>query len=278
MAAYTDGTLIKASGPEIDMVKAYQGKEERRWIPDPPTFNNMGLNWSDVKPIPDADWAQIPAGPPFPSRADGTLIKGSDQAVYVMMSGRRCHIPDPDTFNAKGYNWGAVQQVDDDDLNAIPLGAALPSVDAYQPRFPITTSRDDSFPGCGGHMHTDVNIASSGALNAVTRTWEDTILRGFRGAVAVAVTDQNLKPLWVSPTQLYGVDGSIFGTHDRTENWNAQVPAAVLPQVRKIAIIQQWNPKDVFDDIQAWLGGIASVANQLGPIATDVAAIAAVAG
>jgi hypothetical protein len=275
MAAYADGTLIKASGPEVDMVKYFDGKEERRWVPDPPTFSNMGLKWDNVQQIPDADWNEIPAGPPFPSRADGTLLKGSDPKVYVMLSGQRCWVPDPDTFNTRGYNWAAIRQVADDDLNAIPVGTPLPSADAMHPRFPITASQEDSFPGSGGHMHTDVNIASSGALNAVTRTWEDTALRGFRGAVAVSVTDQNLKPLWVSPTQLYGVNGTMMGgAHDRTDNWNAVVPAAILPQIRKIAIIQQWNPKEVFDDIQAWLGGLASVASQLGPIVQTVATIA----
>jgi hypothetical protein len=276
MTAYADGTLIKASSPDIDMVKHFQGKEERRCIPDPPTFNNMGLKSANIKQIADAEWEAIPAGPAFPSRADGTLLKGSNPAIYVMLSGQRRLIPDADTFNARGYKRAAIHQVEDEDLNAIPAGATLPSVEAHQPRFPITASQENSFPGSGGHMHTTINLVSSGDLNAVTRTWEDTKLRGFRGAVAVAVTDQNLKTLWVSATQLYGVDGTMMGTHDRTENWSAKVPAPILPQIRKIAIIQQWNPKDVFNDIQAWLGGLAAVANQIEPIVQDVATIAAV--
>jgi hypothetical protein len=152
-----------------------------------------------------------------------------------------------------------------------------PKNQATAPRFPISASQFDSFKDSGGHMRCTVNIQESGAVDCVIRIWEDTALRGFRGAVAVAVTDQNANPLWVSPTKVYGVDGGMFGTHDRTENWSAQVPTDVLHQIRKVAIIQQWNPKNAFDDIEAWLNGLESVANQIKPIAQDVAAVAAVA-
>jgi hypothetical protein len=52
MAAYADGTLIKASGPEVAMVKYIGDRPERRWIPDPPTLNDMGLNWGAMKWTP----------------------------------------------------------------------------------------------------------------------------------------------------------------------------------------------------------------------------------
>src|SRR5262249_4287950 len=58
MATYPDGTLLKASGPEIDRMEAGQ----RRGIPDPDTFNCMGLNWGAVKTISDSEWNQIPKG------------------------------------------------------------------------------------------------------------------------------------------------------------------------------------------------------------------------
>jgi hypothetical protein len=152
------------------------------------------------------------------------------------------------------------------------------------PKFPITKSQSNSFEhGSGGLMDTTVTIAASGALTAATRTREVTALHGFEGAVAVAVTNQNLDLLWVSPTQRFGVDGRDIGRSDRTDDWNAQIPPAILPQIRKVAIIQRWNPKNVFDDIQAWLKGLTTVAsdinslvNQIKPIAQDVEAVVAV--
>ena len=124
LSMFPDGTLLKASGPEVDM---FQGWVGRRHIPDPQTFNYMGLNWGAVQTISDAFWANlIPIGPPFPSRADGTLLQGSGSEVYVMGNGDRHWIPDPATFDALGYKWSNVQPVADADLNAIPLGAQVP--------------------------------------------------------------------------------------------------------------------------------------------------------
>jgi hypothetical protein len=124
MATFPDETLLKASGPEIDRIEG----GARRWIPDPPTFNCMGLNWGAVKTISDTEWGRIPKGAPYPSRADNTLLQASDPKVYVMTGCYRHWIPDPDTFNARGYNWGAIQHVSDADLAAIPEGKQIPSV------------------------------------------------------------------------------------------------------------------------------------------------------
>lgn len=153
-----------------------------------------------------------------------------------------------------------------------------PPHQVVQPAFPISDSQDDNFPGSGGYMHTDVTITKngdgSGHLNAVTHIWEVTKLRGFRGSVAVAVLDENKQRLWVSGTQTYGVDGTMIGTHDRTENWSDTVPAQLLPGVRYLAIIQKWNPNNAFNDINNWLQGIGTVANELAPIIKTVTTIA----
>ena len=265
--AYPDGTLLKASGAEVDIMQGH----ERRWIPDPQTFNYMGLNWNAIVNISDAAWAAIPAGPPLPSRSDGTLLQGSAAVIYLMQNGQRHAIPDLATLAALGYSLNNVQSVADADLSAIPLGAPVPE-GGVQPSFPITASQDNNFPGSGGFMHTDATIYASGLLNAVTHTWEVTDLRGFRGAVAVALLDQSQNSIWVSATQHYGVDGRWIGTSDRTDNWNDNVPAAILPNARYIAIIQQWDPNVVLD-IEQWIQGLANVAQSLGPIVQAISTI-----
>jgi hypothetical protein len=143
------------------------------------------------------------------------------------------------------------------------------------PKFPFSASQDDSFSGSGGVMHTDVTVYANGLLNAVTHSRELTALRGFKGVAAAAVLDENKAKLWVSDTQPCGVDGSLFGTSDRTINWNANIPAPILPSIRYIAIIQQWNPNGIFNDIENWLNGIGDVAKQLGPIIQAVETIGA---
>src|SRR5437870_1186984 len=127
MATYPDGTLLRASGPEVDRME----RGQRRWIPDPATFNCMGLNAGAIQTIADSEWKQIPQGAPYPSRADGTLLQGSGPQVYVVMGCQRHFIPDPETFTAYKYNWSAIQHVSDADLTAIPQGAQLPSVHIY---------------------------------------------------------------------------------------------------------------------------------------------------
>jgi hypothetical protein len=267
--SYPDGTLLKASGPQIDLIQGH----ERRWIPDPPTFNYMGLDWNAVQTISDANWNAIPVGPPLPSRSDGTLLKDSNPPVYVMQVGERRWIPDPATFNALGYNWGAIQYVLDADLNAIPLGPQIPEGGGVHPAYPIVGSQDNQFPGSGGYMHTDATIYASGLLNAVTHTWEVTDLRGFKGAVAVALLDQDQNKIWCSATQHFGVDGRWIGTSDRYDNWSDNVPTDILANARFLAIIQQWDP-NLVADIEAWLAGLANVAQALGPIIQVIVLIA----
>ena len=101
---------------------------QRRHIPDPETFNAMGLNWDAIQQISDGDLNDIPQSGSLPSRKNGALVRGSENKVYWMENGQRRHIPNPETFNAMGLNWAAIQNVSDADLNMIPLGSPLPPV------------------------------------------------------------------------------------------------------------------------------------------------------
>jgi hypothetical protein len=120
----TDGVLVKGSGPAVYLMQAHQ----RRWIPNPDTFNFMKLDWNVIQVVVNADLEGIPRGPDVPSRANGALMRGSGPAVYWMQGGLRRWIPDPDTFNAMRLNWNAIQAVSDADLEAVPRGQDVPSV------------------------------------------------------------------------------------------------------------------------------------------------------
>lgn len=61
-AQFPDGTLIRGTGPEIDRME----NGTRRWIPDPTTFQCMGLNYGDVHNIPQSQFLAIPQGPAYP--------------------------------------------------------------------------------------------------------------------------------------------------------------------------------------------------------------------
>ena len=59
---------------------------------------------------------------------NGTLLKGSDDKVYVVLNDYRFLVPDPVTFGAMGYNWDNVLSIDDNLLKSVLEGAPLPSV------------------------------------------------------------------------------------------------------------------------------------------------------
>ena len=126
-----DGTLLRGSGPEVFVISG----GARRWVPDPPTLLCIG-DWGSVLALPDAFLARIPRGPDLPSRADGTLLRGSGPKVFVMERCRRRWVPDPDTLNTLGGP-AAVRAVSDADLALVTEGFPLPSA---VPTLPLPSS------------------------------------------------------------------------------------------------------------------------------------------
>ncbi len=58
---------------------------------------------------------------------NGLLIKGSDDAVYLIEAGERRWIPDPETVDCRRLDWNAIQTVSDVQLSSIRRGPDLPS-------------------------------------------------------------------------------------------------------------------------------------------------------
>lgn len=120
--SFPDGTLIKNSSPQVYIIV----KGQRRWIPDPNTFNALGLNWNMIQTLPTNIVAAIPKGPDYPS-LPGSLVKGSDPKIYLLQNGVRRWIPDPETFEALGYRWNSIYQISDTALNQVPQGQPIPA-------------------------------------------------------------------------------------------------------------------------------------------------------
>jgi hypothetical protein len=126
------GDLIRAKGDtKIYLIH----NVERRAIVTEEVFKQMGFKLSDVKDIDPQDMMNIPEGPPIwrkeiiASFPEGTLIrlKGKTQ-TYVIRGGRKCYIPDPDTFHTMGYRWDQVIEVDQATLDSIITGIPIQSV------------------------------------------------------------------------------------------------------------------------------------------------------
>jgi len=134
------GDLIKAKGDtKVYLVQGQQfyGQPvgyQRRAIANEQVFNQMGFKWSDVKEIDPQDLMILPEGKPIWSREliapfpEGALVrlKGQTQ-TYVIREGRKCYIPDPETFQTMG-TWDQVIEVDKATLDSIFTGIPIQSV------------------------------------------------------------------------------------------------------------------------------------------------------
>lgn len=63
-SGFSEGSLLKGSGPEIFLIE--DGK--RRHVPDPHTFDAMGLEWGKVRTLSDDELSRVPLGEPLPKR------------------------------------------------------------------------------------------------------------------------------------------------------------------------------------------------------------------
>ena len=228
---FPDGTLIKASGPEVDRMQGGL----RRWIPDPTTFSCMGLSWGMVQTITDSAWQQIPVGRAYPSRTNRTLLQGSGPAVYVMNGCQRHWIPDPATFDADGYKWSDIQHIANADLWAIPLGAQIPPVQDT-----LTANRYQQV-GRGFYMQTNVNMVKhNGIISAVTRTWDRNIFLGFTGGVYLRLLDRNGMVIATTQALTFSVTGRYLsgGQSDRSDQWSEQIDPQIATQTATVQIIQ----------------------------------------
>ncbi len=116
------GVLVQGSGPSVYFVS----KALKRHVPNGLTFEAMELLWAEVDSLPDSTLEWLPAGDPLlDAEADGSLLKGSGPAVYVMAGGTRRHVASPSVFNACGYKWDAVREVPDDRISALTAGVPL---------------------------------------------------------------------------------------------------------------------------------------------------------
>jgi hypothetical protein len=116
-----EGRLIEGSGTAVYVMR--QGI--KRHVPDPATFEANGFLWGNIDTLPNAVVSGITTGDPLLSvLADGNLIRGSGDAVYVMQSGARRPVG-PAVMSQCGYGTDAVRTISDGRLAAIPLGVAL---------------------------------------------------------------------------------------------------------------------------------------------------------
>jgi hypothetical protein len=262
-----DSLIKPATRPEVFVVRDGQ----RHWIPDPQTLTSQ-WSWSQVRTLPNAEVYAIPMGDPIPSVAtgrqfpDGALVVAPpDPPIYVILNGVRRWIPDPPTFNARGYDWNDVEVVSATELNLIPQGPPIPSVKT------LSVDTGDVFLGAGHYMHTSASLTiDTGVIGAITRTWTITMFGGFHGGVGLILVDSNGALVHPTPVMRYGVDGTWIGQSARTDGWQDSMNQADTGKVDAIRVVQAWDP----DGFQTILDKWKQAGQTIGVFITDIAAVA----
>ena len=105
-----DGTLLKGESDPIFVM--FGGAKFH--IPSPTVFEAMGFDWANVQTVSDNAAMAVPDVP-----RDGTLLRESSGAIYVMFGGAKFHIPNMNEFNAL-FSPANVRQLWDGALTSIP--------------------------------------------------------------------------------------------------------------------------------------------------------------
>jgi hypothetical protein len=93
-----------------------------------------------------------------------------------------------------------------------------------------------------GHLQTFVTITQSGAMTAVTHTWDTNgwgFLTGFHGACTVSILDWNNNVVDAFGSQPFGVEGG----QTRTDTWTAQLTPNDLEVISSVAVVNFYDPQ-----------------------------------
>lgn len=67
------------------------------------------------------------------SHLEGSVIKGTRNALFLVQNGRKRMFPDFNTFAKMGFNMSSILKVSNSDLESLPMGPALPAIAVFRP-------------------------------------------------------------------------------------------------------------------------------------------------
>lgn len=89
----------------------------RYWIRSADVFNGYHFPWNGVKTVPQKE---------LDAYRDASVIREKgDTRLYSIGSGTKQWIPSPEVFNARGYDWNAIIDVNTSDFNSYATGNPL---------------------------------------------------------------------------------------------------------------------------------------------------------
>jgi len=129
--ATTEKLLIRLEGNE----KVYLIENgEKRWIVNSTTFNYLGYDWNDIAAIDVEDFSEYPEGNKLEviiTSSDGSLVRGSDDKVYLIENSQKRWITSPQAFSENGYRWEDIKTVNDDEIFSYATGNGISASTIY---------------------------------------------------------------------------------------------------------------------------------------------------
>jgi hypothetical protein len=215
---------------------------------------------------------------------DGSLIKGSGPAIYVMKVGQRCLIPNPQTFDIDGYSWAAVLQIPDAQLSAIPVGPDVPAYTTFIYPGPGDQSvLRDGVPygswhsGGGGHYvygRAEMNL-QTGKVNGTLITLNNVEFAGYHSGTSVLCYDINEIAINAGDAARVvrgyaDAKGISADPNVKILPWEIDIPVDVASRTRKFTLQITDNPDGLKQIMDKSLG---SVISQVTPLVVAIGAV-----
>lgn len=122
--SFREGTLVRGSEKTVYLIE----HQQKRPFASAAVFEALGYRWQNVMSAPDHCLADIASGCPVTLgdlHPDGTLVRGQEEAVYLLKQGKRYLIPTVRVFRSWGYRWEQIVPLTDQQLAQYPLGGAI---------------------------------------------------------------------------------------------------------------------------------------------------------
>ncbi|MFA6437613.1 MAG: SpoIID/LytB domain-containing protein [Candidatus Paceibacterota bacterium] len=126
--SYKPGSLI---GGDVDgRVYLVNQNNTISHITSPQIFNKLGFKWKNIIQIPEREISMFVEDKPilFPT---GTIIKGSGQTVYLVVSTYIKPIPNPSVFLSNKLDWRQIVYVSDEEMNYYTITDPLKYPDGF---------------------------------------------------------------------------------------------------------------------------------------------------
>jgi hypothetical protein len=125
-----DGRLLKPPGDNAPVYVIDRGT--KRHVTSPQVFAQCGYGWDSVRMVSATTIGSIPDGSPLssepcprPTFANGTLLRGTDGRVWVVMANARRWVASAHVFADCGYHWGNLNNLGNGVNAQLPVNPEL---------------------------------------------------------------------------------------------------------------------------------------------------------